>query len=176
MESLRARADFDEILDLTRMYVDAAILAPARTVARFWTVVPYPRKENGASLRELLRVHVHGLHAMSVLDDETRSAAPLRYNVVVAEPRISAWHRRLRWAVTASRADGMSGEGNGLGYSEDLLFDSSSAFRRFFSEPFARDAARELTWARMRRGPAGGPHSIQLAAQILGDTNDVAVN
>jgi hypothetical protein len=166
-EKLRARSDYDYVVDLLATYVRAAILWPRTTEQRFWFVEPMANRSKGSDLRPLAEIAVHSVRVFGVYEEQTRSGTRLTTRVFVAEPRAAGLADHFAALKYAFKGNSELGTAAGLGRYETLGLKPADLRSYLDRDPFVR-AARELVIARMRSGTIFGErHSVDLASDIL---------
>lgn len=163
---LMKRSDYGEILAMLRAYVDAAIPAPQRTVARFWTVERAGGENNG--VRAVVRIRVKGLDVLTISERPGGRSGPL----LSAVPRLSeaivvSKKEKLQEALALKVATLFTTEVKDGRYRLPE-YPSARVLEKNLNRKWQRRAARTVTLANMRRGRIDHTrHEVAIAKDIL---------
>jgi len=162
--SLRGRPDYDEILAMLCVYVEAAIPAPRRTVGRYWTIERAPGR---GEVKGVVRVRVNGLDVLTISELPGKGrpllyAVPRLSEVIVASKRI-----KVQEGLALKVATLFAGEAKEGKYRLPE-FSTARDMERNLSRTMQRRAARTVTLARMRWGRVDhSRHEVAIAKDVL---------
>jgi hypothetical protein len=166
-ERLRARSDYEQVVDLLAVFMRAAILWPRTTEQRFWFVEPMANRSKGSGLRPLAEIAVHSVRMFGVYEEQTGAGTRLTTRVIVAEPRASGLAELFTTVKYAFKGSSELGTAAGLGHHE-ILDLKPADLRSYLDRDLFIRAARELVIARMRSGTIfAARHSVNLASDVL---------
>ena len=163
-QTLRARPDYPQLLDVLGAFLRIAICWPRTTEQRFWTITALPNTAPGNGWRRLVTVSANNLEILVISEHRDGEVGGF-LNTAHLHPQ-GWWARRRLARVAPHREPRRSPVGGDI---DRIDFDSYPELHRLLRHPPIAQAAGQLATALMLKGPSmfSRFHCVHLASDLL---------